>query len=47
MIKFNQNSWVEPYIYINTDLRIKRKKKQDLQKYVFKLMNKTFFGKKY
>ena len=34
VIKFNQNSWLKPYVDMNTDF----------QKYFFKLMNNAVFG---
>ena len=37
VIRFNQNAWLKPYVYMNTDLR--KKNKNDFEKYFFKLMN--------
>ena len=37
MIKFNQNSWLKPYINMNTDLR--KKAKNDFERDFLKLMN--------
>ena len=43
IIKFNQNSWLKPYIDMNTCLR--KKAKIDLEIDFFKMMNKAAFGK--
>ena len=37
MIKFNQNSWLKPYINMNTDLR--KKAKNDFARDFLKLLN--------
>ena len=41
MIEFNQNAWLNPYIDMNADLR--KKAKNDFEKYFFKLMNNAAF----
>ena len=37
MIKFNQNSWLKPYVNMNTDLR--KKAKNDFERDFLKLLN--------
>ena len=43
IIKFNKKALLKSYIDMNTDLR--KKAKNDFHKYIFKLRNKSVFGK--
>ena len=43
IVKFNQNSWLKPCIDMNTDLR--KRAKNDFEKYLFELMNNAACGK--
>ena len=43
IIEFNQEAWLKPYIDMNTELR--KLARNDFEKDLFKLMNKSVFGK--
>ena len=43
IIEFNQEAWLKPYIGMNTELR--KLARNDFEKYLFKLMNNSVFGK--
>ena len=43
VIKFNQKAWLKPSFSVNSELR--KKARNDFQKYFFKLMNNSIFEK--
>ena len=42
-LRFDQSPWMEPYSRMNTELR--KKAASDFEKYLYKLMNNSVFGK--
>ena len=44
VIKFNQNTWIKAYIYMNPD---QRKSKNDFKDDFFRMMNNAVFMRKY
>ena len=42
-LRFDESPWMEPYFRMNTELR--KKASSDFEKYLYKLMNNSVFGK--